>query len=276
MMAAELEWFPLYVNDILTSRKMLAMLPEERGWYVLLLVHQWAAGPLPRDMDEMGALLGIDGNRMATAWRRIGRAFTEAEGGYVNERLEAVRVEQREKFAAHSRAGRAGAESRWAQQRNGNRITPPMAPPQRKMADGDVEEEKKQPSAANAAGGAAPDDKPEPDLMAARAEAFGMLKATWPGGKIPRSLSRDEFGEPWTPAREGSIWNNLVAHDPPGDVNGAIRVAIAKHPGDPFTLRTFQSSEPGAQEYYHQCLAEARKKAARGPKPFVVVTRGAA
>lgn len=140
MMASDMEWFPLYVNDILTSRKMLAMLPEERGWYVLLLVHEWKGGPLPRDMDEMGALLGLDGNRMATAWQRIGRAFAEVEGGYVNARLEEVRQQQFDKLAAKKRAGKAGAEGRWGQRENGNR----MADPMRIDAREDVEEKREE------------------------------------------------------------------------------------------------------------------------------------
>jgi uncharacterized protein YdaU (DUF1376 family) len=201
MMAAELEWFPLYVNDILTSRKMLAMLPEERGWYVILLVHQWAAGPLPRDMDEMGALLGIDGNRMATAWRRIGRAFTEVSGGYVNARLEEVRREQLDKLAAHARAGRAGAESRWAQGRNGDRMAPPMPSQCGSMLDVDVEGEVTTPPKAP--------HKRKPAAVAALSdvtEAWEECKAAYP---------KRAGGQGWTDAERSYRGHRAkgVAHD---------------------------------------------------------------
>lgn len=112
-MADNLPWFPLYVQDILTSRTVKAMPHKEVGCYFLLLCHEWDGGALPTDMRELGALIGLPAPAMKKVWETVGECFVETDQGYINERLEGIRADQIERFGQRSKAGAFAARSRW-------------------------------------------------------------------------------------------------------------------------------------------------------------------
>jgi uncharacterized protein YdaU (DUF1376 family) len=106
----EFPWFPFYATDFTNSRKVRTMSPEEVGIYTLLLCHQWDGGPLPDDDVELSSLAnGAQSNTVRTV---LERCFVLFEHGWVNERLEQVRVEQVEKREQKVRAGIASGKSR--------------------------------------------------------------------------------------------------------------------------------------------------------------------
>lgn len=112
-MPENLPWFPLYVQDILTSRTVKAMPHKEVGCYFLLLCHEWDGGPLPTDMRSLGALIGLASPAMKKVWETVGECFVQTDEGYINERLETIRTEQIERFGQRSKAGARAARSRW-------------------------------------------------------------------------------------------------------------------------------------------------------------------
>ena len=121
MMAGKLHWFPLYVKDLMMSRKVAYMTNAEFGIYIKLLCLQWLDGPLPKNMKTLSKISGIIEGEVVEAWKIVSDCFTETPEGYVNEFLEEVREEQEMRARNASLAGKAGAEARWGKRINGNR-----------------------------------------------------------------------------------------------------------------------------------------------------------
>src|SRR3990167_9512228 len=90
------------------------MTPDEVGVYILLLCHQWDGGPIPLDESEWPAL--TNGAPVEVTRTVVQRAFNERSNGWVNERLEEVRNEQKTRAERLSRAasiaGQASAKVR--------------------------------------------------------------------------------------------------------------------------------------------------------------------
>lgn len=103
-------WFPMYAADFTNSRKVRTMTPAQVGVYVLLLCHEWDAGALPDDMDELAALANhADPSDVRTV---VERAFTLVDGRWQNERLESVRDEREARRIQQVQAGQASAKAR--------------------------------------------------------------------------------------------------------------------------------------------------------------------
>jgi uncharacterized protein YdaU (DUF1376 family) len=100
---AELHWFPLYFEDWLTSRSITAMLPEQEGAYIRLLMVAWGDGSHEPWLEANDAKLAA-WSRLGSRWRKLGSAivaeFTERDGKLYNERLSAIWQEQQEKHAS--------------------------------------------------------------------------------------------------------------------------------------------------------------------------------
>lgn len=116
-MTEKLLWFRFYPLDFLGSRMVKSMRPEDVGYYMKLLCHEWDGGPLPLDNRELANLLGISPRTMVKVWKGVGKCFVETEDGYVNERLETIREEQLELVEKRRKAGSQGAARRWKGQR---------------------------------------------------------------------------------------------------------------------------------------------------------------
>ncbi len=107
-------WFPLYVADMLNSRKVRKMQSEEFGIFMFLLIEQWHGGPLPddqRDLCEMGR------SDWPAVQKILQAQFVLKDKGWVNERLVEIWMEQKGKRHAASRAGKIGAEARWGKKK---------------------------------------------------------------------------------------------------------------------------------------------------------------
>lgn len=116
MAGTHLEWFPLYVADLMASKAYAIMTNEQFGMYVKLLMREWADGPLPTDAQALLRL--CSGN--AQALPTVLQWFRETPDGYVNDNLEALRQDQEDRLKAASEKGRKGAKTRWGNRKRDN------------------------------------------------------------------------------------------------------------------------------------------------------------
>ncbi|HLJ20061.1 MAG TPA: DUF1376 domain-containing protein, partial [Stellaceae bacterium] len=100
---AELHWFPLYASDWLTSAAISAMLPEQEGAYLRLLIQAWGDGSEEPSLENDDRKLAA-WSRLGRRWRALGAAvraqFVEREGRLYNPKLSAVWREQQDKHHA--------------------------------------------------------------------------------------------------------------------------------------------------------------------------------
>jgi uncharacterized protein YdaU (DUF1376 family) len=108
---ARFPYFPLIVDDWLSSDTVAAFTLEQQGAYLNLLLRQWKAkdGMLPKDDVTLARW-----SRLGARWPKVGRpildaCFIERETGYVNQKLRALWTHARTRSAKAVRA----AESRW-------------------------------------------------------------------------------------------------------------------------------------------------------------------
>lgn len=107
--------FPLYVNNWIASRRILAMTPEQEGGYIHLLCHAWNSPDcsVPDD-DEMLAVLSRLGDKWATVGGKIRACFYKNENGnLVNERLLKCWNENKAYRERQAKDGMAGAKARY-------------------------------------------------------------------------------------------------------------------------------------------------------------------
>jgi uncharacterized protein YdaU (DUF1376 family) len=129
-------WFPLYVNDILTSRMIRKFDSDQFGIFMFLLIEQWVGGPLPQDKSDLCEMARCKSWPNVEAILQAG--FVMTDQGWINERLVEIWVEQDSRRKIKSRAGKAGAAARWGTkvkllaspeapvvtEEDGNRISP--------------------------------------------------------------------------------------------------------------------------------------------------------
>lgn len=138
----DLEWFPFYWRDFDEATR--EMTNEEVGAYMRLLYYQWQYGSIPADRQVAARITGE--SLPPDLWDRLLRKFKPSDGlpddRLVNDRMRAERDKAEALALRKSRAGRAGAKSRWAKRadskekngransnRNGNRIDSGMREP---------------------------------------------------------------------------------------------------------------------------------------------------
>lgn len=109
-MSFELDWFPLYADRLLGSRKVRRMGARDFGIYMALLVEEWCeGGPLP-DVDEE---LRTAGKAPIKEVRRVlDQCFTQNGQGWQNDTLEEIRGEQLAKHHRRVEAGKASGKAR--------------------------------------------------------------------------------------------------------------------------------------------------------------------
>lgn len=121
---------------------------------------------------------------------------------------------------------------------------------------------------------AAPPEQPDPKVVPLRKAELTLndhrkqavtliLEKLWQG---PRDNPPRRFGRQWSIANELSIWNALVEHDDPEEVNGAI--GHMRRIGDfradePLSLKLFHSKDPNSRTLYAACLQAYRRELER-------------
>lgn len=91
--------FQFYPADYLGDLKVRVMNHEERGIYWDLVCLMWSErGELPNDTALLADAIGLEPERFAAAWRKVGRCFYESEDGETirHKRLDAERAKQDE------------------------------------------------------------------------------------------------------------------------------------------------------------------------------------
>lgn len=106
-----LPFMPFWVDRFFGGT--LKMDGEEQSLYMLLLAHQWATGPLPKDPKRLAKLIRYDEKRFLKLWPVITHKFTEIESGYVNLTLEDIRSESERKARTNKQRSTTAAVARW-------------------------------------------------------------------------------------------------------------------------------------------------------------------
>lgn len=88
--------FQFYPKDFLTSPRVMAMTPTERGIYITLLCFCWLEGGLKDDVKALAKLAGVPLKQFARIWpHNLEPCFRLVRNGWrINERLEAERKKQ--------------------------------------------------------------------------------------------------------------------------------------------------------------------------------------
>lgn len=106
-----LPFMPFWVDRFFGGT--LKMDGEEQSLYMLLLAHQWATGPLPKDLKRLAKLIRYDEKRFLKLWPAIEHKFTEIDAGLVNLTLEDIRSESERKAKTNKQRSKNAADARW-------------------------------------------------------------------------------------------------------------------------------------------------------------------
>ena len=121
------EWFQFHTRKFWGSRKVRMMDYETIGMYLKLLSYQWEDGPIPKEPEKIASIIGIQLRKYLRFSEVLLENFEEFEDGYLNLFLEEVRFEALEKINKYSRAGKKGADARWAK-RDGDAMKEEIRP----------------------------------------------------------------------------------------------------------------------------------------------------
>jgi uncharacterized protein YdaU (DUF1376 family) len=110
----KLPFLPLFVDDFFGGTMRWS--GEQQGLYALLLMHQWASGPLPAAPSEIAQAIKYEPKRFAALWKTVQNKFTLTEEGWANQVLEdhrATALHLSERRAENgSKGGKASAKAR--------------------------------------------------------------------------------------------------------------------------------------------------------------------
>jgi hypothetical protein len=120
-------WFKMYAAETLSDERFQGWTVDERGAWLTLLLVAWREGSIPSDQGSLARLLHVDPNTMRLLWSAIGNRFVPHEdhpGRLTSPRLEIEREDAARLIQKRTKAGAAGATSRWhkAKQENGKRM----------------------------------------------------------------------------------------------------------------------------------------------------------
>ncbi len=104
-------WLPLYCGDYLADTGHLTT--AEHGAYLLLLMHQWRAGSIPDDDNQLARITRAS----IPEWKRMRDTvlafFTRVDGALRQTRLERERAKAAEHAERRSKRAKTAAEARW-------------------------------------------------------------------------------------------------------------------------------------------------------------------
>ena len=115
--------FQFYARDFLTDINVQLMSMEERGIYITLLAFAWLENGVPNDITVLSRLCG-NPKDFEQSIQNVIKCFYEQDGRLYNRRMESIRLEQKEKRAKASEAGKKGAQVRW--QSDGKAMATPL------------------------------------------------------------------------------------------------------------------------------------------------------
>lgn len=108
--------FQMYASDFYMDTQELNTC--EVGAYTRLLMVQWVNGSLPKELDRLAHIAGLDLPTFQNVWPKFRKKFTDyGDGGmrYVNIRLKETRENLDKERVRKSSAGKEGADVRWAE-----------------------------------------------------------------------------------------------------------------------------------------------------------------
>jgi uncharacterized protein YdaU (DUF1376 family) len=101
-------YYPWFVRDYRSSRKVQRMGWAARGFYRELLDEEFLEGSLPTDITALADICGCPVKVMEKAWHEIRPCFDEVDGRLVNAKLEEIRTERDQIRVKRAEAGRRG------------------------------------------------------------------------------------------------------------------------------------------------------------------------
>ena len=119
MATCPMPWFPIYASEMLGDEDFISWSPEERGCWITLSARCWADGSIPADIDRMAKLCGCNAQAMLKHWSSIASKFEKVDSTerYTSRRIEIERNLAIEKSEKLSRRGKAGAATRWCDEK---------------------------------------------------------------------------------------------------------------------------------------------------------------
>lgn len=121
-MPQKLPWFPLDVDDFLSSQKVQTMSLCELGVYIKLLCYAWRddACSIPQALLKQCKLVGATSEEEVAAVREVTSScfiqhpdFTTSDNRLTNERLLSCRKAQLDRYVKYSARAKNAAEKRW-------------------------------------------------------------------------------------------------------------------------------------------------------------------
>ena len=110
-------WMPLYIADYLADTAHLTT--EEHGAYLLLLMHHWRRGNLPKNEKKLAKIAQLSCSKFRKISDTILEFFTENEDHYIHDRVAQEIEKANKKYEARARAGQAGGIAK-AKQKSSN------------------------------------------------------------------------------------------------------------------------------------------------------------
>jgi uncharacterized protein YdaU (DUF1376 family) len=112
--------FQFYPADYLSDENVVMMSLAGQGAYVRLMCYCWREGSIPKDIDRLARLCGIDSSAMGQLWAELKLCFAEHPADperLVHPRLEKEREKQAEFHRERTESGKRGAKLRWEREK---------------------------------------------------------------------------------------------------------------------------------------------------------------
>jgi uncharacterized protein YdaU (DUF1376 family) len=105
----KLPYLPMFVDDFFGGT--MRWDGEKQALYALLLMHQWASGPLPRTPAEIAEAIHYDLQRFKKLWDTVQKKFSLTEDGWVNHVLEEHRAKALQLASLRAELGSKGGKA---------------------------------------------------------------------------------------------------------------------------------------------------------------------
>ena len=105
----KLPYMPMFVDDFFGGT--MRWKGEAQALYSLLLMHQWASGPLPKDLSEIADAIRYEEKQFRKLWETVQKKFRLTSEGWVNVRLEEHREKSRQLASMRAEIGKRGGKA---------------------------------------------------------------------------------------------------------------------------------------------------------------------